>query len=313
MISPKENIGNISYTEANEKLQNWYSLPVYIISNSPYRIQSLHTLGFNDVYPISIPNNVEENARQKVLREGKILNYYDHYGEEVPRRIAQAKLDYALSHNDFSKDALVVAVDTMPLYFKRDQDKHRVSYSAKFLNKPKDIDEARNSIHLLFKHIFLGNKDFLESISDSGFDPYNLPDSLNNFGYMQRFLAVNTGFSIRLPNEKQSLDFSFPNITSASIYLKPRLIYKIGDNSQKVDTIIDQIFEIMKDSKISPLSIAGGIEYSNTKISGLLDIEDVNISRGQPSEKGTYLGFPSHAFENFLKFCANLDKKQFQL
>jgi len=106
---------------------------------------------------------------------------------------------------------------------------------------------------------------------------------------------ANTGLALRLPHQNDVIT------TRISNRLELDRVYSSDNDTQKLNQLIDQIFEITQDSGRSPLKISGGIDFGNPKILKLLGAKEVLLYVfSSTMEKGTFLGFPEKYFIDFI-------------
>ncbi len=301
-IKPESNIES----RANILVQKWKHTPVILASSSEYRRNELQNLGYEKVAAVAVPDEEEKNTHSDIIAtEGKRGTFFDKQKTEIPRRIAAAKVAYLLEKMGVPSDALVVAFDTLPMSFRRSDERLKdpsiSSWPAEHMSKPKNLDEARASIFDLFSYIaaeYIAHESRIqaqiafetERYEDA--DPVFIRD-LMDAGRLSKLIRINTGMAARFPGE---LD-----IQTSSTYIDLRLykVYELANQPEKLKLLADRVIELMIEQGKDPLNIGGGIDYSDPYVRDLLQVNELDLFL--MPEQGIYKGLPHKAFEDFVQ------------
>ncbi|MFA5841323.1 MAG: Maf family protein [Candidatus Paceibacterota bacterium] len=308
--NPKKNILETTLKErALSLVQSWHNGQVFLASNSSYRKKEIENLGFKNIQALSVPDDVENKKTEDIKNnESKHGGFFDPYKTEIPLRIAHEKVDNILKHNNVPPDAMVVALDTLPMFFPyNDLSKNSLTttmWSAKHLSKPKDETTARLAIKEMFENILLGykrSKELLGHLSEEMDEKQQkIVSSTLSMGYLPVLVVINTGIAIRFPNSTEI------STTSSHQNIRLNRVCAIEDgSSDTIDSIINEVIIAMEKSSLPLTSVSGGIDYSNPEVRKILQVEEIGFNNLdleiEPSREDLYKGFPSKDFQDFVE------------
>ena len=282
--------------EVEQKIESWKNGPVVLASSSRYRLEKLAELGYKNVATISVPDEEEKREHTEIVEtEGKIGHWYDKYKVEIPQRIAAAKVEYLIAHENIPDNVMVVALDTLPTSFpyntreEMEADYRLKSWTAKHLSKPTDRVSAISSILEVFNNVANGRRNLLDSSRDYSEETLRILNS----GYLGQLVKINTGMAIRFPNDPEIYQ------RCAEVKLMLHQVYDYRDQPEKIRELAEQVADLMEKSG-ALTRIAGGIDYSSPEIRQLLRIEECDFFEEKADNEGIYKGFPKEQFEEFV-------------
>lgn len=304
---PQKNISEVALKgRALSLVESWHNGQVFLASNSSYRKKAIENLGFKNIQALSVPDEVENKKAEDIKNnESKHGGFFDPYKTEIPLRIAHGKVDYILKHNNIPADAMVVALDTLPMFFPyNDLSKNDLTttmWSAKHLSKPKDENAARSTMKEMFENILLGykrSKEILGHLSEEmNEEQQKIINSAHSMGYLPVLVIINTGIAVRFPNSTEI------STTSSHQNIRLNRVCAVEDgSSDTIDSIINEVIAAMEKSSLPLTAVSGGIDYSNPEIRKILQVEEINFDKEtKPSGEDLYKGFPSKDFQDFVK------------
>lgn len=309
--NPKKNISEVPLRErALSLVESWHNRQVFLASNSSYRKKAIENLGFKNIQALSVPDDVENKKTEDInTNESKHGGFFDPYKIEIPLRIAREKVDYILKHNNVPSAAMVVALDTLPMFFpyndiETKKEPMSTMWSAKHLSKPKDENSARSAMKEMFENILLGYKRSKELLSHLSAEmdekQQKIVSSALGMGYLPVLVVINTGIAVRFPNSTEI------STTSSHQNIRLNRVCAIENGSpDTIDSIIDEVIAAMEKSSSPLTSVSGGIDYSNPEIRKILQVEEIGFNNLdleiEPSREDLYKGFPSKDFQDFVE------------
>lgn len=288
-------------------IEKWKQGQVILASSSKYRMDELRKLGYDNVVSAAVPDAAEKRKHKEIIViEGKRGHFFDKQKTEIPQRIAEAKIEYLLDCGNVSPDAMIVALDTLPMTFRRVSDEEKKEdpllswWPADHMSKPESLEDARARIFELFSYISNEYLIYEDNIKKQisylpEEDPIWVRDMLDT-GRLPKLVRINTGIAIRFPGCSE--------IETTSNYINLRLlkVYDLANKPDELRILADKVVQIMLDKGKSPLNIGGGIDYSDPDIRDLLHVDELSLY--EETEDGVYRGFPSKTFEKFVSSVA---------
>lgn len=274
-----------------KKIEEWLNSKIFLASGSNYRIDRLKEAGFKNVEPIRVPDEVEYKRLAELLHE-KEEGFAD-----FPEEIALAKLGYVLTNHEVPEDAGVFAFDTMAMYFNVDNsDPSDPKPIARPLIKPQDLESAREQIKLTFSSVIDGYK-IARKLTEEG---KSVGMKVDN-EFIAQFIRANTGYAVRLPNEKKI------RTKSSSANLAPEGLYEIArsESNNTIESLIEQILAVMKAKGINLLNISGGVDYGDPSVVDILKIKEISSAQLGDLNQSHYLGLSSATLKTYLKEWAS--------
>lgn len=210
---------------------------------------------------------------------------------EAPAAVARGKLESLVNSGQIPKEALLLAVDTMPQFFPETE---KVLLEAVSMERPETVESAKQQMIYVFRSIvrdYVSFRDFLHFQKLDMMGRKQPDDKISRtvnvmwFGRLSSCVKVNTGIAIRPPNS------NLIKTSSEEINIYPQVLYdmvdqELGenygevdeDNESKILSVLEKInekTEQLADSLISlqagkALQVSGGIDYSDPKVRSLL-------------------------------------------
>ena len=310
---------------ANKIILDWKNhVPVYLATSSDVRRKGVVGEGFKEenIHTVEMPGSLETLVLEDYL-ENFDPSWLDPNGSIGIEAVAKAKVEFSSAQN-VPENALWFAWDTMPVHYERNSSGPADSelpgtWKSIMEQKPKTLDEAKIMIRNNFLTIIKNYSSFKDYLSTQKKDWSQMDDAEKERYQKIDFASavhIKTAFAVRFPNEKDV------HVTADRVIIRPEAIYEIAKDSdgassiQKIDLIIDRIFETMIESGVDPLKIAGGIDYSLEKVRDILKAKEmpnvvVSLFGSKEVDRSIYTGFPVNLFENVIsKHAETLARKE---
>lgn len=302
-----------------EFLRDWLAGPVVLASSSEVRRNQLESLGFKKekISLAPVPDNAEREALEDYQKKFT-GNHFAPFRTDDTKMIAAAKVNYVLSHGDVPADALVVAADTVPHYFK---DGGPDGYLAEVMHKPKDREDAKRQIKEAFSEIikqYLVFREAHEGVRKAGAHKPNI-DSLAErlkLGWKDIQIEVSTGIAVCLPKE---IDIEMFN---EEVAVLPERLYKLVEDclvgvdrhfsepeikttlvevDLELDKLIDRLLEISGDRVTH---VSGGIPWSDSAVREFMQVKighDIRFIQPDKVKEEDFTGLPTDVLKSYLR------------
>jgi hypothetical protein len=315
-INPVE---KIEIERAQELLRVWREkTPVMLRSSSVTRRNGLiEKAGFNpdNIRVIVSPDSVEERVFKTASADSRLA-------EEC----ASAKGE---STEYIHPDAIVIAFDTLVVWYpdcvNPTLPESIDSWVGSSIRKPSSIEEARETTKRVFLSMLTNYANFRIHSKEKGLlkeDKASESDEYAKRDFASGIHAV-TSFDIRFPHEKSAENYrdriiARPQrlyelifdrtVDTDHITTEDVLSWQCGNErtvGEALDGIIDEVFLCMKESGINPLSISGGVAYSDDGVRELLEINEIadvcpDGLKSVVPDQSIYSGYPETLVQNVL-------------
>ena len=271
--------------------------PVILASGSKWRKAGMEALGFRKVEGRPMPDDREQALNETLADPHR--TFLDSNGTRLPMMIAREKVFYVLEDAGIPPDALVAALDTLPMTFPYSQDPTEGPWKARHLPRPKSDEDAERVVFETLAQVHEGYRGFEDMVDYLRHLPPEDREANRRrsaWGYLPALVIVMTGMAVRFP-KGEAVESGW-----AKSKLRLRAAYRARDEGE-LRALARAVVAAMEASGTPSRTIAGGIDYANPRIIDILDIEEIRPEGDEAlSDPGLYKGFPSL---DFLEFLAN--------